>query len=86
MEISYDKAVKNRISGLKQADGRKIKNNQVLAYDVALEFGDSDDIEAEGINVDEWEKRSLEWLKEILSHIKAVKYTIFNTFNKMRSY
>lgn len=64
MEISYDKAVKNRISGLKQSDGRKIRENQVLAYDVVLEFGDSDDIEAEGLDVEEWEKRSLEWLKE----------------------
>lgn len=62
--ISYDKAVKNRITGLRQSDGRKIRENQVLAYDVVLEFGDSDDIEAEGLDVEEWEKRSLEWLKE----------------------
>lgn len=63
-EISYDVAVKNRIKNLKQSDGRKIRNNAVMAYDIVLEFGDADDIEAEGINVDEWEKRSLEWLKE----------------------
>lgn len=61
---SYDKAVKDRIKNLKQADGRKIKNDAVLAYDIVLEFGDADDIEEEGIDVDEWERRSLEWLKE----------------------
>ncbi len=28
-----------------------------------LEFGDADDIEQENIDVSEWERRSLEWLK-----------------------
>ena len=63
-EISYDVAVKKRIQGLKDARGHNIRKDAVIAYDIILEFGDADDIEAEGINVDEWEKRSLEWLKE----------------------
>lgn len=64
LEISYDKAVKNRISGLTQSNGKKLRKDHILAYDVVLEFGDKDDIEAEGLDVNEWEKRSLEWLKE----------------------
>ena len=63
-EISYDEAVKERIKDLQQADGRKIRSNQVKAYDIVLEFGDADDIEQENIDVSEWERRSLEWLKE----------------------
>lgn len=64
VELSYDEAVRNRIKDLRQADGRKRRKDAVLAYDIVLEFGDADDIEAENIDVDEWEKRSLEWLRE----------------------
>lgn len=63
-EMSYEKAVKKRITGLRQSNGKKIRKDAVLAFDVILEFGDMDDIEAEGINTKEWEKQSLEWLQD----------------------
>lgn len=63
-EISYEKAVKNRIKGKKQPHGRNIRKDAVIAYDIVLEFGDADDIESENIDVEEWERRSVEWLKE----------------------
>ena len=63
-EITYDSAVRKRISNINQANGKKQRKDAVKAFDIVLEFGDSDDIEAEGIDVDEWERRSLEWLKE----------------------
>lgn len=63
-EISYDNAVRKRTAGLKQPNGKKIRKDAVLALDVVLEFGDMNDIEAEGINTKEWEERSLKWLKD----------------------
>lgn len=57
--LNYDAAVDMRINELEYHKTHKIRKNQVLALDVLLSFSRDADI-----NVDEWEKRSVQWLKE----------------------
>lgn len=58
--LNYEAAVKKRIDELEYHKTHKIRKNQVLAYDVILSFSRGADID-----VDEWEKRSIQWLKSI---------------------
>lgn len=66
-ELSYERAVKKRLQGKTQSNGKAVRKDAVIAYDIVLEFGDIDDIENEGIDVEEWERRSVKWLKDIFN-------------------
>ena len=57
-EMDYNQAVKQRMKETEQFRDKKPRNDAVKAFEVLLTFSQD-----EGINVEEWEKRSIEWLK-----------------------
>lgn len=58
-ELDYAEAVKKRIEELDYYKDHKVGKNQVLAYEIVMTFSKD-----EGIDIDEWEKRSVQWLKD----------------------
>ena len=59
MERDYAEAVADRINELDYYKTHKMRPDQVLAYEVVLTFSRTADID-----VDEWEARSVQWLKD----------------------
>ena len=58
-EVGYADAVKSRINELDYYKTHNLRPDQVLAYEVVMTFSRDADID-----IEEWEKRSVQWLKD----------------------
>lgn len=58
-EIDYSQAVKNRIEGLDYYKEHKLRPDQVLAFEIVMTYSRDADID-----VDEWERLSMEWVNK----------------------
>ncbi len=58
-ELDYNQAVKQRIKETEKFRSSKIRKDAVKAFEVLMTFSKDD-----GIDVDAWEKQSIEWLKK----------------------
>lgn len=58
-EMEYNQAVKQRLKETGKYRSSKIRKDAVKAYEVLMTFSKDD-----GVDVDTWEKQSIEWLKK----------------------